>query len=58
MRESGTAREMICYCFSHTREDIEQDVLAHGGVSTILARILEEKQQGGCSCAANHPLGR
>ena len=48
----------ICYCFGYSDEDIIKDVLANGGVSTILKRIAGEKKTGGCNCGTNHPLGR
>jgi len=48
----------ICYCFGYSEEDIIRDVLDNKGVSTILARIANEKKKGGCNCGTNHPLGR
>ncbi|KAF0185796.1 MAG: hypothetical protein FD164_57 [Nitrospirae bacterium] len=48
----------MCYCFGYSHEDIEHDVMAHAGTSTILERIMAEKKSGGCSCAQKHPLGR
>ncbi|HSW63198.1 MAG TPA: hypothetical protein VLH56_07810 [Dissulfurispiraceae bacterium] len=49
---------LLCYCFGYSHEDIEHDVMAHAGTSTILERIMAEKKSGGCSCAKKHPLGR
>lgn len=49
--------EQICYCFNYTAEDIEQDARDHGR-STILEKILQEKQAGGCQCATKNPKGR
>ena len=49
--------ELICYCFTYTARDIEEDVLAHGR-STIMDRILAEKKAGACQCASKNPLGR
>lgn len=49
--------ELICYCFTYTVRDIEEDVRSHG-CSTILARILAEKKAGACRCASANPLGR
>lgn len=46
----------VCYCFEYTKEDIEQDVIKNG-TSTILGRILAEKQGGKCECAAKNPKG-
>jgi len=48
---------LICYCFNFTVLDIEQDALNHGR-STILERILAEKQAGSCQCATKNPKGR
>lgn len=47
---------LVCYCFEYTQEDIEQDVRKNGR-STILARILAEKQGGRCECATKNPQG-
>ena len=49
--------ELICYCFSYTTDDIEQNVLQNGK-STILERIMNEKKNGGCHCAEKNPKGR
>ena len=49
-------KEMICYCFEYSREDIEKD-LQENGRSTILERIGREKQLGRCDCAAKNPTG-
>ncbi|SIN91532.1 hypothetical protein SAMN02745161_1164 [Halodesulfovibrio marinisediminis DSM 17456] len=48
--------ELICYCFSYTAEDIEQDVLDNGR-STIFEIIMNEKKVGGCQCAEKNPKG-
>jgi hypothetical protein len=48
---------LICYCFGYTTFDIERDVLANGK-STIMDRIISEKQAGGCRCATSNPKGR
>ena len=62
MHDTGGSRlsmkDIICYCFGYSRRDIELDVMAHSGASTILERILSEKKKGGCSCSARHPLGK
>jgi hypothetical protein len=49
--------ELVCYCFQYTAEDIANDVRQHGGKSTILARILEEKKKGTCQCHLKNPKG-
>jgi hypothetical protein len=48
--------ELICYCFNHTRSDIEQD-LARNGRSLILEKIIDAKRLGACQCAAKNPKG-
>lgn len=48
--------DLVCYCFEYTRKDIERDYLANGR-STILEKILSEKQTGGCHCAQKNPKG-
>ncbi|MBC7355472.1 MAG: hypothetical protein H5U09_04645 [Desulfomicrobiaceae bacterium] len=47
----------ICFCLGYTEADIAADAQAHGR-STIMERIVREKAQGGCSCAATNPKGR
>lgn len=51
-------KNLICYCFNYSEEDISRDIREHNGTSTILQQITEAKQQGACNCARNHPLGR
>jgi len=50
--------KQLCYCFGYREGDIEADVYANKGESTILARIKPEKQKGACRCHLTHPLGR
>ena len=52
-----TMGKLICYCFDYTDRDIELDLL-HNGKSTIMEKILAEKQIGGCQCATKNPQGR
>ena len=54
----GTDRELICYCFGFTAEDIVLDYEAGGGRSSILARITEAKQNNACRCEELHPEHR
>lgn len=49
-------RELICYCFNFTAEDIKNDYNAHGR-STIMARITAEKKNGRCRCETTNPKG-
>ncbi|MGD9947829.1 MAG: hypothetical protein AB7U29_05045 [Desulfobulbus sp.] len=50
--------DTVCFCFGYTKQAIEQDCLDHRGRSTILERIVREKQSGGCHCAQSNPKGR
>jgi hypothetical protein len=50
-------QDLICYCFGYTAEDIRVD-LAENGRSTIVARIMKEKKNGGCNCESANPKGR
>jgi hypothetical protein len=48
--------QTICYCFNHSRNDIEQDALRNGR-SLILEKITEAKRLGACQCAVKNPKG-
>lgn len=48
---------VVCFCFGHSRADIERDALEHGR-SLILEDILQAKRGGGCRCAETNPAGR
>jgi hypothetical protein len=50
-------KNLICYCFEYTREDIEQDILENGR-SKIMEKIKAEKKLGACQCATLNPKGR
>ncbi len=52
------AKNLICYCFGYSEEDIVRDVLENNGMSKILTRILTEKKNGTCNCRYNHPQSR
>lgn len=49
--------DLICYCFNYAVSDIERDV-QENGKSTIMERIILEKQSGGCQCETKNPKGR
>lgn len=49
--------DLVCYCFQHTRRQIEQDYAVHGR-SVILERIIDAKKAGGCDCGQKNPKGR
>jgi hypothetical protein len=51
-------KNLVCYCFGFSEEDIIRDVRENNGISSILERILSEKKKGGCNCKTNHPQGR
>jgi len=51
-------KDLICYCFEYSAEDIGEDVRANDGRSTILEKIVAAKKSGGCQCATLHPEGR
>jgi len=48
----------ICYCFGYNGIDIQNDVKAHGGKSTILDRIATAKREHTCECDTKHPEKR
>ena len=49
--------EYICYCFKHTKEDLEEDVLVHGK-STIIEQIISNSRANKCNCKENNPAGK
>ena len=49
--------DLICYCFEYSREDIQQDFLAHGR-SLIMEKIKNEKKLGTCQCTTKNPGGK
>ena len=50
-------KNLICYCFGYSVDDIEKDYLDNG-VSTIMDKIKMEKKFGNCQCAAKNPKGK
>jgi hypothetical protein len=57
--DRGSIEEkLVCYCFGYSEEDIIKDVIKNSGTSSILERILGEKQKGTCRCSTTHPLHR
>ena len=55
--ESFDDSDTVCFCFGYTKLAIEQDCRDHEGRSTILERIIREKQKGGCHCTLTNPKG-
>lgn len=47
----------VCYCFQHTKSDIEQD-FAENVHSTIEDEIREKVKNNQCSCETMNPKGR
>ncbi|MBU0946137.1 MAG: (2Fe-2S)-binding protein [Proteobacteria bacterium] len=52
-----TKEELLCYCFSHSREDIEQDIRKNGR-STIMEEIISSSRAGRCHCKDLNPKGK
>jgi hypothetical protein len=50
-------RDLICYCFEYTSEDIKQDFIVHGR-SLIMEKIKIEKMMGTCQCTIKNPSGK
>jgi len=57
MNIEASNKEIICYCFGHSVQDLRNDVLRNGH-SLIMERIAAEKKAGGCDCAKTNPKGR
>ena len=56
-KEHFRKEDLVCFCFSYTRENIEQDYRKNGR-STIMKKIQSEKKFGNCQCAEKNPKGR
>ena len=52
-----TREELLCYCFTHSRKDIEADFKKNGR-STILEAIMAASRAGECRCQETNPKGR
>jgi hypothetical protein len=57
MNIKASNKEIICYCFGHSVEDVRDDALRNGR-SLIMEHIIAEKKAGGCDCAMKNPKGR
>lgn len=53
----NTNKELVCYCFGYSAEDISKDAIKHGR-SLIMEKIVAEKKVGGCHCSEKNPKGR
>jgi len=54
--KEADAPHTVCYCFGHTREDIEAEV-GRTGATEIPASIKAKVQAGECSCEVMNPKG-
>lgn len=50
-------KDLICYCFEYTAEDVRQDFIRNGR-SLVIERIQAAKRFGGCQCTVKNPKGR
>jgi hypothetical protein len=57
IERNGIVKELICYCFDYSVDDINQDYLANGR-SMIMEKIQIEKKFGNCQCATKNPKGK
>lgn len=48
---------LVCYCFMHTRDEIERE-LADSGETTVPERITAQIKAGNCACEVRNPSGR
>ena len=46
--------DLVCYCFLHNRQDIEDELRASGD-TTIFDRITAEVKAGNCACEIRNP---
>ena len=56
-RHKFNDEDIVCYCFGHTKKDIEDDFKANNR-SLIYEKVVFEKQAGGCKCASKNPNGK
>ncbi|MFQ5495879.1 MAG: mercuric transporter MerT family protein, partial [Phycisphaerae bacterium] len=55
LKETAPPR-LVCYCFQHTIEEIEDEV-RRTGRSTVVERIKADMKGPGCRCESTNPLG-
>ncbi len=46
----------VCYCFMHSRREIEEELQA-GGETTVPQRITAQIKAGNCACEVRNPAG-
>ena len=51
-------KNLVCYCYEYTEEDIENDILRNNGRSLILERIAKARKNNTCQCDLKHPEKR
>lgn len=47
----------VCYCWSYTARQVQEDVLANAQ-STVIPYITQRVKEGACACEINNPSGR
>ncbi|WCO68044.1 hypothetical protein PO878_04810 [Iamia majanohamensis] len=55
--KAAAAPEPVCFCFAHTRDDLEIDLSRHGGTSAIKATLAIAVADGLCACEHLNPHG-
>ena len=50
-------KDLVCYCFEYTTEDVRQDFIRNGRYQ-VMEKIQAAKRLGGCHCAVKNPKGR
>lgn len=53
--KAPAAREPVCFCFAHTRDDLQADLSANGGTSAIKETITAAVADGLCACEHLNP---
>ena len=48
-------KQLICYCFEYSEDDIITDFETNNGKSSILERIIEARRNNTCQCDDKHP---
>lgn len=51
-----TPPRLVCYCFGHTRESIQEEVVRTGS-SSVVETVAAKVQAGECSCEIRNPKG-
>ncbi|MFC1913295.1 hypothetical protein ACFLX7_03795 [Chloroflexota bacterium] len=51
-------KQLICYCFEYSEDDIIADFKTNNGKSVILERIAKARRNNTCQCDDKHPEKR